>query len=283
MLGLETMFASLFPLQVTSSWSKKDVLTDDILPLTQASPESNKTGAASIPPPLNIPPSRARRQLAARLAARKEAEAAENDEDPDAADSAALEAASLMSENPDEGDIDLGPATERDINEATSAATPTSGLNITGLRTVGGLGEAASRFSGLFTDHAYSSDSSGDEDEDDEDDAGRDHTVGRPEGDYEDSSTAESMSPVIASGSTARRPRLEKARRQSTTEAKTRTPLDDDDDDEVGELERDVQGRLVLGGDNVEDDRGPFADPIDMRGSSSDEDELVEIRPRRTS
>lgn len=176
-----------------------------------------------------------------------------------------------MPENPDEGDVDLGPATEREILETTSAATPTSGLNITGLRTVPGMTQAASRFTGLFTE----SDSSG-SDDDNEDDAGRDLTVNRPEGDYEDN--AETMSPV--SSASARR--AGKGRRQSTTEAKERTPLDTDDSEEgeVGDLGRRLQQRMVLGD---EEDSGPFADPVDMRDDSSDEDELVEIRPRRTS
>lgn len=241
------------------------VLTTSLL--LQASPESSKID--SIPPPLNIPPSRARRQLAARLAAKKEASAAESD--PDAADSAALDVASRLPQNPDEGDIDLGPATEREIREGTSASSPTSGLNITGLRTVSGLGETASRVSGLFggSDSSDDSNSYGDLDEDD---AGRDLTANRPEGDYEDSSTAERMSPVDAA-------RRQKPRRPGTTEAKERVPLDDEDED-AESLGKVLDAKLVLAGD---DDRGPFADPVDMRDDSSDEDELVEIRPRRTS
>lgn len=191
-------------------------------------------------------------------------------------DSAALEVASHLPENPDEGDIDLGPATEREIRESTSASSPTSGLNITGLRTVGGLGQTASRVSGLFTGSDSSDDSNGYGDFD-EDDAGRDLTANRPEGDYEDS-TAENMSPVGSSSSAAQR--RQKPRRPSTTEAKERFPLDNDDEEDAESLGKAIDAKLVLSGD---DDRGPFADPVDLRDDSSDEDELVEIRPRRTS
>ena len=267
--------------------------TNHIFLQTQASSESHKTtgGPSIAPPPLNIPPSRARRQLAARLAARKEAEdAAENGDDPDAADAAAVEAAELMDASPEEGDIDLRPATERSINEGLSGEEERpEGLNITGLRTVAGLGGAAGRFAGLFT-HSDDDSSPGSSDEDgdsgvgdsgNEDDAGRDITANRPEGDYEDVA-AESMSPAAAS--VARR-REGKARRQSTTEAKERVALDDGEEDEG--LAGDLRERLVIGEDGPdggEDDRGPFADPVDMRASSSsDEDELVEIRPRRVS
>jgi hypothetical protein len=211
--------------------------------------------------------------LAARLAAKK-AEAAENAADPDAADSYALEAANQMPEDPDEGDIDLGPATEREILEAGGPGSPTTGLNITGLRTVSGLGATASRVSDLFAG-SDSSDSDG-EIVFDEDDAGRDITIGRPEGEFEDVA-AEGMSPAGLAGR-RRQGRDEKKRRPSTTEAKERKPLDDEDED-AESLGKAIEAKLVLGGE----DSGPFADPIDMRADSSDEDEMVEIRPRRTS
>lgn len=170
--------------------------------------DSNKSSAPTIPPPLNIPPSRARRQLAARLAQKKkDAEAAESD--PDAVDAAALETASRMPENP--SDLDLGPATEKELEEAG-----VHGFQITGLRTLSGAG-SSSKFSGLFGSDDSSSDSSLDED-----DAGRDETLDRDEDDYEDDA------PI-----TFGRRRLDlKHRRPSTTEAKERRPLDDDDDDE---------------------------------------------------
>jgi hypothetical protein len=218
--------------------------------------------------------------LAARLAARKEAEAAENSADPDSADHAALEAASLMPEDPDEAEIDLGPATERAIGEVSSplGSPGVGGLNITGLRTVGGLSETASRVSGLFTG-SDSSDSEGEMMGFEEDDAGRDVTVGRKEGDFEDEA-AEGMSPAaISSGRKVGR------RRPSTTEAKERQPLDVGEEYEDAEsLSRQVEAQLRLAGSRKEEeDSGPFADPVDMRGDSSDEDELVEIKTRRTS
>ena len=104
----------------------------------------------------------------------------------------------------------------------------------------------------------------------DEDEAGRDATVGRPEGDFEQGSYSS------GSGYGQRRNR----RRPSTTEAKERRPLDDDDDEEEGDLGSALQRNLHFG-------EGPFADPIEMdeeeEEEDSDDDELVEIRPRRTS
>lgn len=218
------------------------------------SPDSVKAGGASIPPPLNIPPSRARRQLAARLA-KKKAEAAE-DADPDAADHAALDVAHQLSEEPGEGDIDLGPATELDIEE--------SGLQITGLRTPKLTSGTASRVQGLF---GASDDSSSSEEGDvDEDGVGRDATLSREEADYQES--------VETADGFARRSK--ETRRPSTTEAKQRTPLDDDDDETAG-LGSAMERKLAISGE------GPFADPVDADEGSSDEDEMVEMRPRRTS
>ena len=166
--------------------------------------------------------------------------------------------ASRLPEEPSEGDIDLGPATEREMQEA--------GLQITGLRTVAGMSGSASKFSGLFSS---SDDSSSDEGEVDyEGDAGRDMTLQREEGEYED----ESGSGSAATG------RRRGPKRQSTTEAKQRTPLDDDEDDDedAADLGNAIDAKLILG-------EGPFADPMEVNEDSSDEDELVEIRPRRTS
>lgn len=179
-------------------------------------------------------------------------------------DHAALETASQLPEEPIE--IDLGPATERDIRETT-------GLQITGLRTIGTSG-SASRFSGLFgSDDSSSSDE--DTEYDEEDMAGRDATVGRPEGDFEQPDAA-------ATGGVGRRrsQRSGNERRPSTTAAKERTPLDDDDDDDAAaDLGTAMDRKLHFG-----DSEGPFADPVEDEGEeSSDEDELVEIRPRRTS
>jgi hypothetical protein len=161
-----------------------------------------------VPPPLNIPPSRARRQLAARLAQRKQATQAAETSDPDAADSSALEVAHTLPEEPSELES-LAPATEAELREA--------GLHF--------RGSGKGRFGGTF---------SSDEDSSDEElelgGKGQDDSEGRF------------------------------GRRPSTTEAKERSPLDDDDDAvDVGR---------------------------DGRGSSDDDDDdeqLVEIKPRRTS
>ncbi|KAK5114401.1 hypothetical protein LTR85_010223 [Meristemomyces frigidus] len=222
------------------------------------------SGSSSIPPPLNIPPSRARRQLAARLAQRKKAAEA-SEMDPDAADSAALETASQLPDEPNE--IDLGPATEKEIREST-------GLQITGLRTLGASG-SASRFSGLFG--SDDSSSSEEDTEFDEDMTGRDATIGRAEGDFEQEDDA------VAAGGVGRRrsQRGGKDRRPSTTEAKERTPLDDEDEEDdaaAADLGVAMDRKLHFG-----DNEGPFADPLEIEEESSDDDELVEIRPRRTS
>jgi hypothetical protein len=147
----------------------------------------------------------------------------------------------------------------------TGSPEEREGLEVTGLRTVGGMGEGASRFSGLFGGSDDSS-SSGDDLGFDEDDAGRDLTVGRDGDDFEAPDSAG------LPGYSSR-----KGRRPSTTEAKERTLLDDDEDDE--DLGPELDAKLVLG------ERGPFADPVDVnaRSDSSEEEELVEIRPRRTS
>jgi SIT4-associating protein SAP185/190 len=211
----------------------------------QTSPDTNKT-TSSIPPPLNIPPSRARRQLAARLAAKK-AEAANND--PDAADNAALEVASTLPTNPGE-----------EIRAPDDTITPPSesGLEVSGLRTMPAGG--ASRFSGLFGGSDDSS-SSGDEVGFDEDDAGRDLTIGRDGGDYEDTDGGWAKGRIPS----------------STTAAKERTPLSDEEEDE--DLGPELDAKLVL---EESRRRGPFADPVGG-SDSSEEEELVEIRPRRTS
>lgn len=183
--------------------------------------------------------------------------------DPDAADAAAVETAAMM---PEEGDgmVDLGSATEHEMSQA-------SGLQITGLRgTVSGSSGAAGHFTGLFS----SSDSSEDDDDDrngssdDEGDAGRDHTVGREEGDFEQ-------------GEKSRR----KGRRPSTTEAKERGAIDDDyDDDDDGDEVND--GREVFGLPKGEDKlgRGQAQEEQESSGSGSSDDEgMVEIRTRRSS
>jgi hypothetical protein len=128
------------------------------------------------------------------------------------------------------------------------------------------MGEGASRFSGLFG--SDDSSSSGEDVGFDEDDAGRDLTVSRDGDDFEE------PDPPGYQASHARRG--SKGRRPSTIEAKERTPLDDGEEDDE-DLGPELDAKLVLN-----ERRGPFADP-EGGGSSSDEEELVEIRPRRTS
>jgi hypothetical protein len=166
----------------------------------------------------------------------------------------------MMSEEGD-GMVDLGQATDREMEQATSA----SGLQITGLRTVSGGQGAAGRFSGLFS----SSDSSEEDDGEgssgsDEGDAGRDNTVGRAEGDFEQGE---------------RRPK----RRPSTTEAKERRAIDDFDDDD----NNDGMGKGVFGvprGNNTPGVGGMNEEDQGSSGSSESDDEgMVEIRTRRSS
>ena len=177
---------------------------------------------------------------------------AEGERDPDAADVVALEAAERLEGDGDDGLIDMGPASPQ-------SPVGSSGLQITGLRTVEDISRNTSRFEGLFG----SEDSSSDDDDFDEDDAGRDLTVGRAEGDYEQDDPAAGIN----------RRRSGKDRRPSTHEAKERTLLDDEDDD----LGISTSGYRNLG-------EGPFADPDGLDEDDDDsEGELVEIRPRRTS
>lgn len=174
----------------------------------------------------------------------------------------------MLDEEPSETVIDLGPATERAIAEGEqSPGSPRQGLNITGLRTVSGLGATASRFSGLFSGSNSDDDSDSDSGHGDEVDA---------DDSNEREDEAEGMSPAAASASVGGRG---VRRTPSTTEAKERMALFEDDEDEVAEVGKGVRG-MVLGGE----DRGPFADPVEMGdGSSEEEEELVEIRTRRTS
>lgn len=234
----------------------------DLWSSKQDSSADTAANAPSVPPPLNIPPSRARRTLAARLAQKSQDKLAEGD--PDAADSTAVGVANSLSIDPP--DVDLAahaPGRDDDLEE--------SGLQITGLRSLGAIDAAASasKFSGLF-----SSDSSSDDSSDiDEDDAGRDNTIARPEGDFEDDEGGY--------GSGLMMKRRDKVRRPSTTEAKERKPLDDDDDDGSSAP---VRPRYAPGGGE-----GPFADSVhpddddDDDDDSSDDDGIVEIRTRRTS
>merc|ERR1711939_36205 len=212
----------------------------------QASPDAGKTG--SVPEPLKIPPSRARRQLQARLDAKKEKEPDRND--PDAEDAAAVETATHLPNEPDDLDDNLG------------AGGPQSPEGpITGVKTVRGMKESGSKFSGLF-----GSDSSDDDDDDDDEatPARNDHPgMDRPPG------TAKGPHGQDPPG--VGRRNSQKDRRPSTTEAKERQPLSDEDED-VAAAEQMEQLR-------INETRGSFTYPDD----DSSDDDMVEIRPRRTS
>ncbi|TKA69524.1 hypothetical protein B0A49_07184 [Cryomyces minteri] len=255
--------------------------------------DEDQPAPLSIPPPLNVPPSRARRQLAARLAQRRREEAAtlnDNEEpDPDVTDPVALAAsdavtASRSNRDPpsafDDSELDFGPATEEEIEEAAL-----SGLTISGVSGIQRFGTSASasgstpgpgRFSDLFgssssssdedddeAEHLYSFDDEDDDDEEDEEE-GEAGTDGKGKG--------------KESPARGRKPKR-KTRRQSTTEAKTRSPLDADD----------AEGEDVLVGfdgprgqspEAMDEGEGPFADQAAESDSDDDED-MVEIKPRR--
>ncbi|KAK0314079.1 sporulation-induced protein [Friedmanniomyces endolithicus] len=262
--------------------------SDDEQPDETLSPEPDKSGPAassspstsspSIPPPLNIPPSRARRQLAARLAQKKR-DLAEQEEDPDAADGEAVRFAQELPEEP--RGVDLGGGGLVEGGEV-------AGLQITGLRSLGQRG-SASRFSGLFGSEDSSSED-GDEDEEEAGgDVGRGEAGGKAKGGFEGTEAAG----AVAAGGVGRR-RSQRERRPSTTEAKERKPLDDEDDDE--DEDEDEDGAVDLGAHGTGAQHqlhlgeGPFADPVEMSSEDDEEDdddsedELVEIRPtRRTS
>ncbi|WPG97743.1 Hypothetical protein R9X50_00052400 [Acrodontium crateriforme] len=214
-----------------------------------------ESGDSSLPQALNVAPSRARLQLAARLAQRKKEAQASAHGDPDVDDVTAVATAHSLPDNPP--DIDMAPSAEGG-----------QGLKITGIRTL----SDASRFSGMFSSGSSSSSS----DDFDEDEAGRDITVGRLGGDYEDD-TSGSAGFVYSK-------RSKEQRRPSTTEAKERRPLDDDDDDDEVE-EKDEHGntlgtamdrRLFMG-------HGPYTEMAveEATTTSSDEEDPVEIAPRR--
>ncbi|KAF1822365.1 uncharacterized protein K489DRAFT_381108 [Dissoconium aciculare CBS 342.82] len=193
--------------------------------------------------------------LAARLEKKKQEKEAEGD--PDAADKAAVDAASTLPEEP----RDVGPGV---LTLGDGTAQEGLQLQPTGLRVLGVV-SGAGQHSGRFSNDSGSDDSS----ELDEDDAGRDHTSSRPEGDYEDDDGDQFGGLMMK--------RRTKGRRPSTTEAKERKPLDDDDDDE--KLDAAIGSRYAL-----HSNEGPFADnPEDDDDDDSSDDGIVEIRTRRTS
>ncbi|KAF4555832.1 putative sIT4-associating protein SAP190 [Elsinoe fawcettii] len=184
-------------------------------PLTaEPTPAQPASETGSIVPPLNIPPSRARRQLAARLAQRRR-DAALLEQDPDRADDAAIAASSALSDEP------LG-------ND-----TPSSAGMAGRLFARSSFDDEDSSSSGLSSDEerdAYRNDSDG--------------ALRRgDEFDEEDSEGEEVEIALVRRGSGSRE-RVEggRRRRPSTTEAKVRRPIDDDDtSEEEGEEEEEEQ------------------------------------------
>jgi len=161
------------------------------------------------------------------------------------------------------------------------------GLQIIGsLRALGGTGGSASRFSGLFSSDSSSDEEDEDEDEDFDEDQVRTNATRNQSGDSHEDAGDSPFSSATASGDGVSRRRSQRPgkerRRPSTTEAKERRPLDDSDEDEdEDDLGSAMERKLHFG-----ESGGPFADPVEIGEDSIDEeddDDVVEIRPRRTS
>lgn len=213
-------------------------LTDILSRQQTFSPDGN-LNAPSVQP-LNIPPSRARRTLQERLLRRTQAQSG----------GGGGRGGNAGDEPDGEGE---GGAPEIDLDAAEPAH---DGLEISGVMRTMRPG-TSHKFSGLFT---TSSDEDGDDSsEGDEDDAGRDLTVGREGGDFEDDD-------------------VEGERVGLQTRATGRRLLDDDDE----EGEEGGGRRLSLSAG----EGGPFADSAgeeDEGEDSSGDEGMVEIRTRRTS
>ena len=168
--------------------------------------------------------------------------------------------------------------------EATQRELQESGLQITGLRVLGkpgGVGgKGTSRFTGLYgSDDSSSDEEAGDGYGEDEDDLDEDDRVARDVTLSQDGVT----SPSAGVGRRRSQRSVDKERRPSTTEAKQRLPLSDEDEeaDDSGDLSVAMDRSLVLG---HEESKGPFADPDEIEEEDdSSEEEMVEIRPRRKS
>ncbi|KAK6414012.1 hypothetical protein LTR95_017789, partial [Oleoguttula sp. CCFEE 5521] len=156
---------------------------------------------------------------------------------------------------------DLGPATDRELQEA--------GLHISGLDSVAGQRAASGNGDGAQdVDDINSSDSTDGSSDD------------------EDSLLHHSGGEVESTGVLRRRSQKERQRRPSTTEAKERHMLDSSDEEEEDEdgegMESAFDRKLVLG-------EGPFADPVGEGSSGeeeeggSSEEEVVEMKVRRAS
>ncbi|THY90257.1 hypothetical protein D6C95_06629, partial [Aureobasidium pullulans] len=166
-----------------------------------------------MPAPLNVTPSRARNKLALRLAARKkeaeESSALEN-EDPDTADAAAIQQAFEMPVQPlsDLPDLDLSAVTERQINEL---------IGVQG----GPQAQAQDRTTTQAVVSAYSSSSGEDSSSSSEEEEEEEEDDDRPQESEEQAEQQDVKGDNVVVGV---------KRRPSTTEAKKRIPLDDDDD-----------------------------------------------------
>lgn len=156
------------------------------------------------------------------------------------------------------------PSEPDDLDDSLGAGDPQSPEGpITGVKTVRGMKESGSKFSGLF-----GSDSSDDEDEDENDEEATSKGDDRP-GIDRPSGIIEGTYGQDSSG--VGRRNSQKGRRPSTTEAKERQPLSDEDED-IAAAEQMEQLR-------INETHGSFTYPDD----DSSDDDMVEIRPRRTS
>lgn len=164
--------------------------------------------------------------------------------DPDSADSTALAVSEQLPEEPSERDVDLAPKAESEIEDLSSGL---EGLQITGLRVAGGGGGrgVGARLEGLLREH--------------EEDMGE----------LSEGSEDDVLSHLGLEGSSPGFGGEELGAMRTTSEAKERRPLSDSDEDGEG------AGRVEA----PRPPRSPFADPDE----DSSEEELVEMRPRRTS
>jgi len=234
------------------------------------------------------------------------------DTDPDASDHAALETAAELPLEPPIGeieDLDLAAATEEGMRVGSlrfGRADMASGTQ--------GSSRGPQRFSRLFespehkergldsNDSNSDTSSSGLDDEEDEDvgtEGGKEDDEDAFNGEHE----LEEYAGSYAAGMPElprRRSQKERKRRPSTTEAKVRRPLEEDEDpdfaggrDETLDVGNEGEGEGATwrhegeyDGARGGSDEGPFADPVDL-GSSEEEDssdeDIVEIRSRRTS
>lgn len=230
---------------------------------------------------MNVAPSRARRQLAVRLAQRQKETTDIESLDPDAADPIALETSEELPIEPLSNlpDLDLSAPTERELQEAGLPGLQISGLRLHGSSQAASQATAVDRFSGFGSgldsdsdsDARSSSSSASAEDSEDDDDDEMEIEQRRRQQYREDFATNDS-------------PR--KGRRPSTTEAKYRIPLDEDEGAAAAAATAD-RGVSRSGMATEGEAESPFADPVelseDSTDDSSDEGDVVEIRPRRIS